>query len=311
MAARTQAGARVLLGTWVLLLVHCKGSKPEQPSPVDAGIEASAGPTEPLDPGIGRLPPRVAGTMDVHNRYPSTVMLLADAEAQEALCSGILLHSRLVLTAASCLCLRPGSSAVMCPPRTSIRTVHYGAVGNWNFKEETTERRFRTYTGSVRAHPEFTAQIDSQGTLVSSQADLAVIHLDVPVEERMVEVPWAQTAAQVNERLVMAGFGQEVEGGGFPGIRYFRQNKVTQVLEKPRGQFFYEQQGAFLYEGFPGGPCLREEGQERWLVGIASPASKGGLFCTGLLPFQDWLQGEMQRVAKAAPASAPPTPKKE
>jgi hypothetical protein len=184
-------------------------------------------------------------------------------------------------------------------------------VGNWNFKEETTERRLRTYEGTVRTHPGFTAQFDSQGAFVSSRADLAVILLDTPVEERLVEIRWARSRPQADEWLVMAGFGQEVEGGGFPGIRYFRRNKVTQVLELPQDQFLYEQQGAFLYDGFPGGPCFREEGQERWLVGIASPGSKRGLSCTSLHFYQDWLRDEVQRAAGAPPIPLNPTLKKE
>lgn len=305
-------GFRLLLGAiGVFLLVHCKSNKPEQPSSVDAGMEASSGPSEPLEPGIGRLPPRVAGTMDIHNRYASTVMLIADAGAREAQCSGILLHPRLALTAASCLCLPPGSGAVTCPSRIYLRTVHFGAVGDWNFKEETAAIRSRTYAGSVQAHPEFRAEPDSREVFASSRADLAVILLDTPIEEPLAESRWAQTSAQMGEWLIMVGFGQEVEGGGYPGIRYFRRNKVTQIMEEPEDQFFYEQQGAFLYDGFPGGPCFREEGQERWLLGISRPASKRGLSCTSLLPFVDWLRGEVRRAADAPPSSVAPALKED
>jgi hypothetical protein len=184
-------------------------------------------------------------------------------------------------------------------------------VGDWNFKEESTQRHLQFYAGRVRVHPAFTPQFDGQGELVSSHADLAVIQLDEPAQERPMEVRWAKTGARLQEWLVMVGFGQQVEGGGFPGVRYSRRNTVTHVSAEPQGPFDYEQQGAFLYEGFPGGPCFREERQERWLLGIASQGSKRGLSCTSLSPYQAWLKSEVQRV-KATPLSPRnPTPHQE
>lgn len=295
----------LLWSALTLHFAHCKSQKPEQPSQKDAGAQASTEPHEPLDPGLGRTPPRVAGTMDVDNHYLSTVMVTAEAHAQTARCSGIIIHPRLVLTAASCLCTPPGATLdTACMKRAFVRTVRYGEVADKNFKEETTEKRFDTYEGSVRPHPEFRLLLDSHGS-AAYEADLALILLDTAVEEALAPVPWTNSQVQVGEWLVMAGYGQDNAWGGSPGVRYFRRNKITRVPGEPRGQVIYEQQGAFLYDGFAGGPCFREAGGARWLVGIASIGTETALPFTSLLPFQDWLRAEVHALG-ADPTS--PTP---
>jgi hypothetical protein len=296
--------AALLWGALTLHFAHCKSHKPEQPSHEDAGAQASTQPHEPLDPGIGRTAPRVAGTMDVDNRYLSTVMVTTEAHAQIAHCSGVIIHPRLVLTAASCLCTppeetahddtlrNPASRGTSCMKRAFVRTVRYGQVADKDFKEETTAKRFDTYEGAVRLHPEFRPLLDSHGSAVAYEADLALILLDTEVKEGPGPVNWTKSEAQAGEWLVMAGYGQDNAWGGYPGVRYFRRNKVTRVLAEPEGQVLYEQQGAFLYNGYAGGPCFREEGSTRWLVGIASIGTDTVLSFTSLLPFQDWLRAE-------------------
>jgi hypothetical protein len=260
-----------------------------------------------------------SGTMDVGNRYVSTLMLTADARTRAASCSGILLNQRVALTAASCVCLQwedvtngiPKKrlfDASDCAERTFLKTVRYGAVGDWEYKEHTTVKSFQTLKGKVRVHPEFKLELDAQGAALTSHADLAVIVLDSPLKERLPSVPLSESEVQENETLVMAGYASDVRFGGFPGIRYFRQNKVTQVPGVMDGRILYEQQAPFLYNGYTGGPCFREEKNHQWLAGIASVGSDQELSFTSTYFFRDWLRAELQRAATADSPSAPQSP---
>ena len=125
--------------------------------------------------------------------------------------------------------------------------------------------------------------------------------MDVP------RVPFAETEVWENETLVMAGYGDDERFRDIDGIRYFRRNKVTRTLEGVSGRVIYEQQGAFVYNGYTGGPCFREDKNQRWLVGIASAGSEQELSFTSTHFFRDWLRAELQRVA-SADTSSPPAP---
>ena len=114
-----------------------------------------------------------------------------------------------------------------------------------------------------------------------------------------------ESEVQENETLVMAGYASDRRFGGIAGIRYFRQNKVTLIPEVPDGRILYQQQGSFLYNGYTGGPCFREDENHQWLVGIASIGSDRELSFTSTYFFRDWLRNELQRAATAASPSAP------
>jgi hypothetical protein len=258
--------------------------------------------------------------MDVHNRYATTLMLTEDAQTRVARCSAILLNPRVALTAASCVCppkkngpdSRPEKRLIDprgCAERGFLRTVHYGEVKDLEFMEETTVKSFQTFEGQIRPHPEFKLVLDAQGVVQSSYADLAVIVLDSPVEESFEFVPLGESEVKENEMLVMAGFPNDARFGGFSGIRYFRQNKVTQLLGTQAGRFLYEQQAPFLYNGYAGGPCFREDKTHPWLVGIASVGPDQGLSFTSTYLFRDWVRAELQRAALKDSNSMPAHPR--
>jgi hypothetical protein len=304
----------------------CKGDSKESPrttSPSDAGTARANTPSEEgWDPAISdkNLPRRASGTMDVHNRYATTLMLTEEARTRVARCSGILLNPRVALTAASCVCppRKRGLdglpekhliNATACAERTFLRTVRYGAVKDLEFMEETTVKSFQTFEGQIRPHPEFKLMLDAQGVVQSSYADLAVIVLDSPVKEPLQFVPLGESEVQENEMLVMAGYPSDARFGGFSGIRYFRHNKVTQILGAQAGRILYEQQAPLLYNGYPGGPCFREDTSHQWLVGIASVGSDQELSFTSTYLFRNWLRAELQRAASTDSTSIPPPPR--
>jgi hypothetical protein len=114
------------------------------------------------------------------------------------------------------------------------------------------------------------------------------------MDEGGSRIPLAQAEAQAGESLVMAGFAHDGRRrfGGIYGVRYFRKNPVTQVSEQ--GRVFYEQQGTYVYNGYAGGPCLREEEGKQWLVGVADMGSEEQLSCTSVSFFREWLLSEIE-----------------
>jgi hypothetical protein len=303
-----QAGWAALVLSW-LLLTNCRGCEKagsESPNEPDASRVEKWPENVEFGPASPRLR-QLAGEMDVKNRYASTVMLsLKDPRALPD-CSGILLTPQLVLTAASCVCAlgseTPGrgreetrADVSSCAERVFVTTVVYGEVGDPKLKELTTQMQFHTSEGVVRPHPELELVLDGRGFIVDGRADLAVVLLDEPMKWGDGEVLLPHKEAQVGESLVMAGYGHDKAVGGFYGARYFRKNRVTGVSPSLGGRLLYEQQGAYAYNGFDGGPCFREEGERRWLVGVASARADQALTCTSTTVYRDWILQEMNRV---------------
>jgi len=251
---------------------------------------------------------RFAGTMDTKNRYTSTVMLSMDEPIKSVDCSGILLAPRLVLTAGSCVCARrevttsPASGGVLldssrCVEQVFVTTVLYESA----IDEFRVDKRFHTVMGLVKPHPEFRLVLDGQGDAVENHADLAVILLEKPMLGGFPAVPLAKTEAQIGELLTMAGYGHDEVIGTVFGTRYFRKNRVTAVDVMGGGSFRYEQQGPYLFEGYDGGPCLREDERGARLVGIASVGSHRQLLCTSIPAYWEWLRAELQSSRKQSP----------
>jgi hypothetical protein len=160
---------------------------------------------ENLEPGpADRSLLEFAGEMDVSNRYASAVMVSFSDRMEEPQCSGVLMGPRVVLTAASCVCIpERGSGASLqtktiihassCARRVFVTTVLTGAVLDRRFKEDTTEMKFRAYQGVVHPHSQLQLVLDERQAVVSAKADLAVIVLSEPVEDRLLPVLLAQS----------------------------------------------------------------------------------------------------------------------
>jgi hypothetical protein len=188
--------------------------------------------------------------------------------------------------------------------RASVTTVAYEASEN----PERPTLRIRSYEGQVRPHPSFQILLDASGAQRTNDADLSVIWLDRPVELPHRGVRLADSEVRPQESLMMAGYGHDRVVGSRHGARYFRENQVTRVPAPAKGWALYAQQGASLYEGFDGGPCFREEGQEQRLVGIAGMSTSEALSFTSTFFYQDWLRSELQRAEAAGTAESPAFP---
>lgn len=259
-----------------------------------------------LDPYVGQE--------DDQNRYAATVMISRGNPRDSVECSGVLVSPRLVLTAGSCVCTprpveTPGAvektliDASSCAKRVGVASVINRRVLDER-SDTLTAEEFRSYQGEVRPHPSLELRLDARGAVVSSRADLAAIVLDAPGAGEPWAVPVTDVEVQDNEALVMAGYVRNTPQaiGGFMRVRYHRRNKVLKVSSE--GRILYEQQGAYLYNGYMGGPCFREKGAVRALVGIASVDSDERLSFTSTYVFRDWVAAEMRRAAGRSGSSS-------
>lgn len=296
----------------------CKGEKAADPGATGKPRPIAAAPEQDRGANVGSVPAisdsrlhKFAGTVDIQNHHASTVMVTLNNPEDEADCSGVLLNSRLALTAAHCVCApqrfiaSDGAHGTAfnrssCAKRVFVTTVLYGATLSKNYKAETTEKRYSSYEGTVRPHPEFQLLMDGKGSVVSERANLATILLDEPVEGSIPTAILPEAEAQAGELLLMVGYASkgEEEVGGIYGVRYFRQDKVTQAPSPGSDRVVYEQQGPSLYNGYPGGPCYREVDARRWLMGIASIGAAKELSCTSTYLFRDWLLAESQAASR-------------
>ncbi len=192
-----------------------------------------------------------------------------------------------------------------CLQQVFVTTVTHGDEQN-PVLQRPRETTFHIYRGEARPHPEFQITFGERGSVLSRHADLAAIHLEESVEEELPIPSLADTEAQAGEFLLMTGFahGGHLDMAGEYGTRYWRKSPVTQVLAQ--GRVLYRQQGPYLYDGYAGGPCFREEGGEHRLVGIAGVDTGEELSCTSTHFFRRWVSSEQGRAAKTVRRPIPP-----
>lgn len=197
------------------------------------------------------------------------------------------------------------TDASACAPHAFATTVIYGAVLDEDFKEDTTEMEFHAYEGAVRVHPEFELRTDLQGNQVSSRADLALIILNASVKEQVGSIRLSNREVQPGERLIIAGYSQDDPrlSGGIYGVRYVRRHKALKTHSPEAGRVLYDRSNPFVTLGYAGGPCIREDANDRWLVGIATRDSEEELSCTSVYAFLDWLRAEVTKAESRVPGS--------
>jgi Trypsin len=310
-----------------LLLLVSGGCTQRTENPPDAGNLAAQAPSAPVsrfswadplpdggsDPFLSsprRLPVlefdddilRLAGPVDIENRYPATVMVAVQPETTALPCSGVVIHPRLVLTAGHCVCeqreraLPEGKHEAViddskCAASAKVTTVIYKPPRNPGSDH-------RWGTGEVHPHPDLNIVLGAQREVISSTADLAVILLDEPLSADFRPVPLAEYEVEINDFVTIAGYGYDEIASVFSGDRRFSKNKVLKFADSGQGRVLIEQPGRHLYRLDSGGPCLREAPHGATLVGVSSRSLGEGAAFTSIIPYLAWLRAQLRSLEK-------------
>ncbi|HVG59414.1 MAG TPA: trypsin-like serine protease [Hyalangium sp.] len=302
------ARLRAVLVLWVVMAASgCGGCEPRT-SPERANQQATQEPEKvpldiPLEPQFLRLDHRLielAGELDSSNRYLAAVKVSAmEGEDERMRCGGAVISPRVVLTAGHCVCGQrrlehKGQTVITgsaCYDKAQVETLFY--------EPETIEgatlrpSRSTTHEGRVQPHPALRIELNSQGRVSSSHADLALIYLSTPVE--FAGLPLADEDVRPGETVVIAGHGYDEVEGVFGWERRFSRNQVSRLETAEDERVLIQQPAGHRYRQDSGGPCLRQGAKELELVGISSRWLGEGSAFTSIHGYRDWLREAIQR----------------
>lgn len=269
---------------------------PAAPRTVTSPVAGELGESLALTIEADRL--LLAGKLDKENRYASAVVVGARLGEQQKKCSGVLVGRRAVLTAAHCLCASQSASLVdasNCAQIASVSTILYTPVPGL---EEEASSSSNLYFGVVHPHPAFRVLLNDQGEVVSSVADLALIHLGSPVKEAISPVPLARTEVQPPESIIIAGQAYDELYDRYDQNRRFSRNAATRPPVAGDSRILVRQPAGHLYKGDSGGPCLREASGHSLLVGISSRNLGRGAACTSIHDYRAWVRSEIRHTVE-------------
>jgi hypothetical protein len=280
---------------------------PAKEEPAMTGIDVG-----PMEPTFLRLDHRLlelAGEVDVENRYlPAVLITVMSGEEAVMGCSGTAIGRQTVLTAGHCICPRRpmepsagGSRAIIdasaCFKSAQVETVFYKPPVEEGARSSGS--RGKNYRGKAHPHPALKVMLDEQGHVLSSQADLALVFLDEPLE--FPSMPLATEAIREGDSVTIVGYGYDEVAGVFGWERRFCTNKVTRLSLAQDERVLIEQPGRQRYRQDSGGPCLRQEAKGPALAGISSRWLGEGAACTSIDGYRDWLRDEVRRVETSDP----------
>ena len=286
---QTPYGLLISLMGWVLMavapLLGCATS-----TAISAERRSSERPasTEELFPG-GFLTIH-PGQVDTEDRFLSAVMVIMDHRSQGGAfggCSGVLVHPRMAITAAHCVCgrraptredtaSRAGGSAGSTPPRQGgtitrssalrevsiteisdskspcLRRVQVHTVAYVSENASSSAMRQAQLAGEVVIHPDFEiifGRRTAGSHVVWSNADLAVIILDRPVPFALPPLELADSEVQPSDIITMVGFSFGTSSPPAYGVRHFGENRVNRLIPLETGSTVFRVEEQVLPDG--------------------------------------------------------------